>query len=383
MLIYIILYIIMVYSTFISSKRMSKRDNHYLLMILVFLSAMVCGLKDMLGGYDCYIYGEIFDMTSIEVHQHVPLFRTTAILQNLNEEGYGLYNVFLGYITNNRYIYILITTILYYAAIYRHIRKYSKQPLFFCFYYFFTFTYLRQMLACAICWFAIPFAIKRKPIQFFSIVVLAASFHNSALLFGILYFIAEKRFTLKQVYIILGMALFLGLTPLSTFLMQNLGGMVNQEKSLTSVEAANEYGNARLDYFIEVITFLFFFSIIYRNMLKDKLTICMANITFLFMLILLFFIRFTDGGRMSWYFIIGFCCLFPQIQETFKIKKTYRYYLIVLFSFLYFRILISWGPLLSPYRTFLKTNDKTDDPIWILYEYDHNYDNDNLYNLKK
>ena len=48
---------------------------------------------------------------------------------------------------------------------------------------------------------------------------------------------------------------------------------------------------------------------------------------------------------------------------------------------LYFRILLSWGLLLSPYKTFLTNGVREDDFIWEENEYDHRYDEDKLYKI--
>ena len=49
-------------------------------------------------------------------------------------------------------------------------------------------------------------------------------------------------------------------------------------------------------------------------------------------------------------------------------------------SFILFaRIVLQWGPMLSPYKTFFTNGVRSYDPIYELYEYDENYAIDKFY----
>lgn len=215
MLIYFLLFIVVCsFALLIKPENQSLSSNKYLLIIVVSITALVCGFRDMLGGYDSYIYAAIFDETSEQLKHGIPFYKTSAIVSNPNEFGYDIYNVLVAIVFSNRYIFLLITAMLYFAILFRHVMKYSKYPFiffffYFCMHYFFTFTYLREILACGIVWFSIPYAVNRKPKKFFLLVLFAATFHNSALLFCILYFIANKRFKLANIYIYLNSATLL------------------------------------------------------------------------------------------------------------------------------------------------------------------------------
>lgn len=47
---------------------------------------------------------------------------------------------------------------------------------------------IRQSIACCICWFGIDCILEKKPIKFFLLVLLAATFHQSAIFFVVFYF---------------------------------------------------------------------------------------------------------------------------------------------------------------------------------------------------
>jgi hypothetical protein len=245
-------------------------------------------------------------------------------------------------------------------------------------FYFFTFTYLRQVLAVCIAWFAIPYAIRRRPVQFFLIVLLAATFHNSAILFVAVYFVARKRFTLQQVQLFFLIGLIIGFTPLGTAMMNVFGSNVNAAKASLSVSQIHD---ARWAYIGEAAFFLVLFSFVYNRLPKDKLTTCMLNIALLFIFTLLMFVRFTDGGRLGWCFLIGIACTVAQVWALDYTRGLIRGMTIIVLSLLYFRIVLAWGGQLSPYKTFLKDGVRRGDIIWQKNEYDHQYDNDKLYKL--
>ena len=105
----------------------------------------------------------------------------------------------------------------------------------------------------------------------------------------------------------------------------------------------------------------------------------MLNISLLFIFTLTFFVRFPDGGRMSWYFLIGIACTSAQIAMRGINSVVVKPIIIVTVTLLYLRILFSWGILLSPYKTFLTNGYRHEDWMSEQYEYDNNYDNDKLY----
>lgn len=380
MLIYIIeLLIILSLVLFVSSSEYNKYKK--LVVFWVFFIALVCGLGDMLGGYDRYIYGEIFDGTADDRARGINLLNTSAFIYADKEKGYALYNYLLTFVTSNRYIFVLITTLLMYVTLFRHITRYSKYPilaffLLFCIYYFFTFTYFRQIMALCIAWFAIPYAVQRRPIPFFTIIILAATFHNSALLAGGIYFVARSHFTKSQIVIIIVFSLLLGLTPVSTYLFNTLGGVVNEEKTDLSVSAV---GGARIAYILEAGFFLYIMLRNYDSIGRNRLSLCMFNIALAFIFVLCFFVRFLDGGRMSWFFLIGIIYTIAEILGKEPKWGKQKLIVITVMVVLYLRVLMLWGMQLSPYKTFLTNGVRQGDDIEERYEYDDYYKNDKFY----
>ena len=378
MFIYIIAYLIILVLALSQNK---KEQSLGPLIAWTILICLICGLRDMLGGYDSYIYAEVFDLTSDELDRNINYWKTSAIELNPTELGYGFYNVFLAYITANRYVFFFLTAIFVFYSLYHHVCRLSKYPylsffILFCIWYFFSFTYIRQVMAACIAWYAIPYAIQRKPIPFFLIVGLAATFHNSALLFLAVYFLAEKRFTKKQILQFSALSLLIGLTPIGHFLFGVLGGSINEAKAA----GANAHDSSgRLDYVLEAAFFLTLIYYKYDDIPNNKKSTCMLNIAILFIFVLTFFVRFSDGGRMSWFFLIGIACTMSQISMKSKKNIDVKFVTIIVMTLLYFRIVFGWGVLLTPYKTFLTDGVRKGDFIWEDYEYDKYYEKDKFY----
>ena len=92
----------------------TAKSTTYLAWWMIALALFV-GVSDMLGGYDRYIYGELFDEVA-DIRQEGRDFSTAYIFQQYPTElGYVYLNVLLSYFTANRYIFIFVLTLIIYA----------------------------------------------------------------------------------------------------------------------------------------------------------------------------------------------------------------------------------------------------------------------------
>ena len=119
----------------------------------------------------------------------------------------------------------------------------------------------------------------------------------------------------------------------------------------------------------------------------------MLNIALIFCAILLIFARSENGGRLSWYYIIGLILTLSNIGSRYRNKSMLSFGLIFLSLFIYVRIYASWQSFyyLYPYKTFFTNGYRKMDTVHDIYEYDEKYDVEKLYrqpirwsvNLKK
>ncbi len=378
MWIYLLIFFIVLF-TYTSSP--IKNKNIATLVYMIGGLAIFVGISDMLGGYDRYIYAELFDTMADVTKAGGNPWSSYSFFVYEGEFGYGTLCALISFITKNRYIFIFIVTIIIYVLLYFSIRDYtSNYPfavlLFLALWFFFTFTYLRQVLSATTAWLAIRYISRRDLKHFLIVWFIAYSLHNSALIFLPMYFVPIKRFSEKTVIYIMIVALLFGLTPIPSAIFQAYGEI--DEENRINIESYAIEGSFRFAYFIEAIFFLYLILSQYKKIPKKPKTIVLTNIAFIFCAILLFFIRSENGGRLGWFYMIGcistittVCHLQNNIQN--------RLIMLIVATALYFRIVSGWGILLSPYKTFFSDGYRSGDYIHAAYEYDSNYDKNKFY----
>lgn len=221
--------------------------------------ALFVGLGDMLGGYDRYIYGELFDNLADQLRIGIPTTSSRLYFAYHSEFAYVGLNWVIAHLTRNRYIFIFLYTICMYAVILCNFRKYAKSyslasVLFMAMVFFFSFTYLRQMFAAAIIGLSIKYIIERKFLKFCAILLVAFSFHNSAIVFFPMYFIANKKYSKTHILLLMSVCFIIGVSGITS-------GLYNLFDDISTRGAHADYavqGDARVAYILEAGFFLFF-----------------------------------------------------------------------------------------------------------------------------
>lgn len=378
MWLYLLIFLIPVFF-YLSSNSERNRQSSFLVLFLFGLSLFV-GLSDMFGGYDRYIYGEIFDnIADITTHRGD---YSESLFYNFysSEIGYSFLNVLISFITENRYIFILIVTFIIYICLFISLRKYTENYplamiLFLALWFFFTFTYLRQVLSATIVWLGIQYVVDRKFWRFLIVSLIGFSIHNSAIIFFPLYFIPIKKFSPRVIIGIMIPLLVIGLSSLPNSLFE-----LYENSSFVERHAEyNASGDLRIPYILEAFFFLYIILKNYQFIPNDKPHIVLMNMALVFCAILLLFVRSENGGRLSWYYLIGIistitfiCTLRTNVRSKIPI------FFIALSLFLYFRIYMGWQVYLNlyPYKTFFTNGVREGDYSWERYEYNHAYDQD-------
>ncbi len=380
MLLYLLIFLIPVIA-YIKGGAVN-RSNTFLACYMGALALFV-GLSDMFGGYDRYIYGEVFDSIADGVtygHSYGSMVVLTYF-----EPAYSALSYLIALITENRYIYILIVTIIMYYCFYKAFEKnMSNYPLamvlFLGMVFFFTFTYLRQVLAFAVAWLGVTYLIEEKKWKFFAIVFLVALLHKSGIVFGILYFMPLKKWKPQTVIMILVFCAIAGLSGVTGALYDAYANV-----SVVEIHGYNTNSSARIAYFLEVAFFAWIILTNYNKIEPTRRNIIFLNMAWGFCAILLLFMRSGDGGRVAWFFTLGIIYIITLVSTKStihkQIKNDFAYLMIVVMMALYVRVYVSWQhyDYLYPYKTFLTDGHRHPDPLWERYEYDHGYDNDKFH----
>ena len=358
MAIYILLFFIPVILYFYYNKKQQVPYKPFLIFFVAL--ALFVGLGDMLGGYDRYIYGELFDNLADQLRIGIPTTSSRLFIAYHSEFGYVGLNWLIAHITNNRYIFIFCYTICMYAIIIECFKKYAKNYylasiLFMALIFFFSFTYLRQMFAAAIIGLSIKYIIERKFLRFCVILLVAFSFHNSAIIFFPMYFIANKKYSKSKILIIMFICFIVGITGITS-------SLYDFYDELSIRESHDDYAlqqSTRIAYILEAGLFLCYLILTHRDLTSAKKNIVLYNIALGFCAILLLFIRSENGGRLSWYFVYGLIFSLTQLATTSYGRKIKMGLQLSIISFLlFFRILTSWGVFVYPYKTFFTNGHK-------------------------
>lgn len=381
MLIYILVFIVAFIYYILSRKNSFLRKSSVALGFFFLYVALFVGLGDMIGGYDRYIYGEVFDTIADEFqHTSSPNIDKIIYLVGDKEYGYFFWQILISYITQNRYIFILITTIAIYVLFFLAFKEYlDDYPLacivFLGLLYYFSMTYLRQVIGVGFTFLSVKYIVKRKFLPFFCFWLLACSFHESALIFFPMYFIPQKKYSKNFVITVLLLCLIVGLTPLSNALLSS--GVTASGKAQNYMDQDQGF---RIEYVIEVVVFISIFFMNYGKINKEKQTLVFLNMSYVFCALLLLFMRFGQGGRLGWYFMPGIIYMITYLCNRKDVAKWLKPAMILLFFGLFFRITLAWRPLNVPYKTFLTNGQPAGDgSTYEDNEYDERYNIDKFF----
>lgn len=364
----------------IRETNIRQLDNQRFAVIYIYSLALFVGLGDMLGGYDRYIYGELFDNLADQLKVGTPIKLSNIYQTYSTEFGYIGFNWAIAHITSNRYIFIFLYTICMYAIILHSFRRYAKNYplasiLFMALVFYFSFTYLRQMFAAAIIGLSIRYIIERKFLKYCAIIIAAFSFHNSAIIFFPMYFIANRKYSKVHILLLMSAFFIIGVTGITS-------NLYNLFDDISTRAAHSDYAvqeDARIAYILEAGFFLFFLIKSYWHLPDTKQSIVLYNIALAFCAVLLLFIRSENGGRLSWYFVYGLIFSLTQIATSGYGKRIKMNKVLIVVSFvLFLRLTIQWNNLIIPYKTFL-TQGHTADKIYQKYEYDQKYEENKFY----
>lgn len=147
-----------------------------------------------------------------------------------------LYESVMRSITTNYHVYFLIPAFLSSFAVIKLLKKYSVSPAFSLLIFFSIGTYimyvaaLKQCIAMFFLLMALPYAIDKKYVKFYLLVLIAVLFHTHAFMFALVPLLVEKPWG-KITWVLLGAALFAMATYDSTLgrfmeYAQSLGAMV-------------------------------------------------------------------------------------------------------------------------------------------------------------
>lgn len=211
--------------------------------------------------------------------------------------------------------------------------------------------------------------------QFAILLLIVFLMHKSGVIFTLMAFLPRIKLSKEIVIVSLLTCLSIGVSGILS------GGIDAYETSMMKSLGDNyaaDYG-FRVEYLLEVVVFVSIILFNYDKIAETEENMLFLNMALMFCAVLLLFIRSDNGGRMSWYFIFGIIITLTNIVSHPDFGVFSKLSLISLFIGLYLRIVMEWGMMVSPYKTFLTNGVREGDRIAVKYEYDHKYDINKMY----
>ena len=245
-----------------------------------------------------------------------------------------------------------VSAIIYFIGIYTFANQLERSPFFFLFLFAtmgiftFMFTGTRQCMAMSICLMSFCFIKNRKIIPFILTVLLAFTFHKSAIFFLISYFIYNRKINTLNFILYGGFAVF------SVLYLENIQNFFNN--ALDYEYRIEETGNGFI--FFSFLFVLMFFSMIFLFSYKtiNVQARGLANIAMIsvFLWLLRLFTRVAE--RPSYFFLFFACALVSfsaDAVKDLKQRSVLKFAIVAACLFLYVYRL-SGNTLLLPYKTF-------------------------------
>jgi len=271
------------------------------------------------------------------------------------EIGYLYYNKLIAVFTTDSQLFLTIISATIFIPTGYIIYKNSKNlyvsiiTLLSLIIFNFSFTGLRQSIAIAIVFLSFEYIKKRKLVIFLLMVLLASSFHTSALVFlpaYPLYFLRLRKKHYLIVLILFIVAFLVRKTILKSLLLLTFDKYDNPELMVTS----DSYTMLVIMFFVYTV------AVFVKNNYKDSLSFnALSNFILMAAFIQIAAIESQVAMRAGYYYFIFITLLLPEIINAIKVEKARNgiAFLIVVVCFTFYYLTTVNGPL-DPYIYYWK-----------------------------
>jgi hypothetical protein len=219
---------------------------------------------------------------------------------------------------------------------------------------------IRQAIAISLCFFSLRYILKREIYHFLATLIVATSFHLTALIFFPVYFVARIRFNQYFLFFVYAATLIAILRPMLIFEIANpIISLIYGDRFANILMGIAEVGSKNTGLGLKVIFYnaLAIFTILfYKSFAKNDFKLILTNLFIFGMLSTNIFGGVPDIARLTWYYT-SFMILFIPVLigevENFHLKITvYLFFFGALFLLL-IRYLQTDVYFAVPYRSIL------------------------------
>lgn len=298
------------------TKKETQERKIFLTMQFLFVIyfGLMIGLRDISVGADTWSYVDTFE--NMKYKTFAELFNSA---DRSHEYLFSSITKILSMRTENRFVFTTVFAMGFSLSYGYIVHKLSDN-------YFVTYTVLmtlymtfiisgmRQVAAMSILFLSYPFIKKRKLIPFLLCVAVAYFFHNTAVIFVLAYFIANKKMGWLQFGIIAGALVLTYVLPGVTtkFLYETIAW-----KKLETYQTYDATVN--ISGFI-IKLFIFIFNLIHYKQVveKDSSNLFLYNMSAMGVALEAFTVIMSQAFRMSMYFSIFDTILLANVVHNFK-----------------------------------------------------------------
>lgn len=326
---------------FAKDKESKFKLNKIFWSLSILTLIITMGFRSIGVGIDDYAYNRIFN----NVITHGPI---TEFLQTTMEPGYLILNYIIGLFTKDFQAVLLITScipiMLYYKAIEyerKNVNLFLAVFLFGALMYLYFFGIIRLFIAASIVTYALRFVFEKKNIKYVFFVLLATSFHYSAIfMLFLLYFSMEKEENprkISSIILLVVVAMPIIIIVVSQVIFPSMGDRYQGYTTINSFKLS-------IDQFDKLpITLLALF--LYKDLVKlnknAKIYITLCALT----TVISIYSTVVAIGRIQWYLNFSICILLPLSVRAINKNKLYKFW-----NILFVPIIICYGILYS-YQT--------------------------------
>jgi len=265
---------------------------------------------------------------------YVKYFETiNANGETFNEIGFNIINRIAYLISDNFMVLIAMVAVITYSFIFKAIYDQSViVPLSILIYvissdFFISLNQMRQAIAIAIFLYSLKYVYKRKPIQFFLWIAIAATMHVSALFYLPVYFMYNKKINLKfQIIFLLSNIILL---PIISKIMRVIISKTRYDWYFGSIYDTNNFYLLGIVFGVVVLSIYLFYY--YNNQDKtDAKYNLMTNMYYISILLLLYSAAIPQVIRISTSYAAINCLLVPRLiaKEKDKTRRVVLYIII-------------------------------------------------------
>ncbi|WP_461206050.1 EpsG family protein [Clostridium sp. DL1XJH146] len=364
------LYVYCIFALVINNKIRQNQRNFFEISTLIML-CIVSGTRYYLGGTDYHVYKIVFDglptikeflMNYFHLHEY---YITLGF-----EPGYLFLNSIVKTLGFNFFGFTLVNSIVFYTCLYLGLKKYTYNfnilIIVFLYKLFFynTFISMRQSITVGIFFLAMTYIEKKKPFKYFTLSLIAISFHNGALILFPIYFIS--RFKISKNKLILLNVIFIPTILASFFnlpVMRLFDFVIGFFKNPVAIDKANNLINGVAFSSIGIFHTLEYFLIMFLLVIYfDKIIEVNEHSEFILKLFIILLPVFTlfrgyeiltrikDYFTLTYGIILGYLCLI----NNGKYRDIVQIGTIIVCAYGFFRFIILFdGGALMPYETYI------------------------------